>query len=568
MRSRGVEPVKKYKLKPEPFAVMDIEATEWTNFLMLGFFDGVEGIIFTDIPKFLDMIFEKYHGYKIFAHYGGKFDFRFLFKYLRKEDGIKWEMIELAGRIASLRVHKGKKWFQFYDSGHLLGSSLKELARAFNVKHQKLTPPDFKSMKDTPEVRRYCLQDCRALYEVIEKFCDWDFVKQTGLKMTLPQQAYYIFRLLLTEKMTGLEPYEEKELRESYHGGRVEVFQTFGKNLNFYDVNSLYPYVMRNFDYPNGIPEIKNEYTTKRLGVWKVLLDVPRVWLPILPRTIENKLCFPSGVFSGWFTTPELEMAKERGAKILKTYKGYVFPYTVRPFNRFIETFYSIKQRSEKGGADYLISKLLMNSLYGKFGMKRERDQIVMTHPNEAFEKGYIPYDDDLDLYLRPTISKAQYVLPHIAAYITSYARLELYRWMEQCGTDLFYCDTDSIITGRELPTGTELGQLKLEGRFERGYFVCPKVYCLINGKHVIKRAKGFDKEYIEGLTPQAFSKAINGDFTAFNQVARIQPAGVRESIRRFKSFLMTIKRKKRIINGYNKRIKVGFNTEPIHLTA
>lgn len=52
----------------------------------------------------------------------------------------------------------------------------------------------------------------------------------------------------LNTDMKILNPYYDdyKYLRKAYFGGRVEVFQTYGEDLYFYDVNSLFPFAMKN----------------------------------------------------------------------------------------------------------------------------------------------------------------------------------------------------------------------------------------------------------------------------------------------------------------------------------
>ena len=48
--------------------------------------------------------------------------------------------------------------------------------------------------------------------------------------------------------------------------------------------------------------------------------------------------------------------------------RGYTFNKTII-FDKYKDKLYLIKKSSAKGSALYLISKLLMNCLYGKFGM-------------------------------------------------------------------------------------------------------------------------------------------------------------------------------------------------------
>ena len=42
--------------------------------------------------------------------------------------------------------------------------------------------------------------------------------------------------------------------KKGYTGGSVDVYQATGENIYRYDVNSLYPFVMKNFSMPVGNP--------------------------------------------------------------------------------------------------------------------------------------------------------------------------------------------------------------------------------------------------------------------------------------------------------------------------
>ena len=65
-----------------------------------------------------------------------------------------------------------------------------------------------------------------------------------------------------------------------------------------------------------------------------------------------------------------------------KILRGYLFE---RKKERYINTLYKLKASVDKNHPMYLISKLLMNSLYGRFGLDYE----LPTH--------YILDDDELE---------------------------------------------------------------------------------------------------------------------------------------------------------------------------
>ena len=73
---------------------------------------------------------------------------------------------------------------------------------------------------------------------------------------TLPSLAFKIFRTHFMDKNLKLPILVNdifKDINKSYYGGHVDMYipeNKPGEILNVYDVNSLYPYVMKQFKYP------------------------------------------------------------------------------------------------------------------------------------------------------------------------------------------------------------------------------------------------------------------------------------------------------------------------------
>jgi len=168
-----------------------------------------------------------------------------------------------------------------------------------------------------------------------------------------------------------------------------------------------------------------------------------------------------------------------------------------------------------------LIAKLLMNSLYGKFGMKLEntiidifntsnkkdlqlfeelletngasiQDFIKIDNHYLTIRKSNIKYEDEEDMYHGLDVNIA------LASAIAGGARMWMSLIKNSSNFNLYYSDTDSAVTDAELPSilvGPELGQFKLEYVINRAVFLAPKVYGLIttDGQEIIK---------VKGLTP------------------------------------------------------------------
>ena len=198
--------------------------------------------------------------------------------------------------------------------------------------------------------------------------------------------------------------------------------------------------------------------------------------------------------------------------------RGYLFEKH-EVFANFIKDLYSIKQSVTKNDPWYLISKLLMNSLYGRFGMDpnytSEKHSIIDISEFTSYELKYdilnytIIEDKFLISYIDSDInnninnSKAHTnVSVVISSAITAYARIFMSRFKNNKNFILFYTDTDSLYTNKPLDIyyknliGKDLGQFKLEVIFDEAVFLAPKVYGGIvsdtNNKIEITKVKGY----------------------------------------------------------------------------
>ena len=94
------------------------------------------------------------------------------------------------------------------------------------------------------------------------------------------------------------------------------------------------------------------------------------LFYPVLQTKVKsdnvNQTISPLGKWTGWYLSEELKNAMKFGYKF-KVISGYLFDKKYI-FNEYVDFLYNLKSTSVKGTPDYVISKLLMNSLYGKFG--------------------------------------------------------------------------------------------------------------------------------------------------------------------------------------------------------
>jgi hypothetical protein len=84
-----------------------------------------------------------------------------------------------------------------------------------------------------------------------------------------------------------------------------------------------------------------------------------------------------------------------------------------------------------------------------------------------------------------------------ISAMVTSYAACFIHKFLNLPNNECYYSDTDYAVLEKELDpkyVGDELGQFKYLGKIKRGYFIGPKLYCIVfeYEKKIIKY-KGID---------------------------------------------------------------------------
>jgi len=544
------------------FKVFDTEALDWNRLYAIGIYDGKQVLthISDNEPNsaFIEWLLNNLNdGDVVYAHNGGKYDFLFLFQYIQQNKLKIRDIKVIHASVVMLRIEYKGKVIEFRDSFAILPVSLKNLTIDYNVEHKKLQM-DYNLGINDKRFIEYFKNDLMGLYEVLEQS------KELLNSYTIASATMNNYLKNFYKKKVSNYSFKVDELfRNGYYGGRVEIFKMRGENLHYYDVNSLYPSVMYDFEYPlieNNNIEYVNEFIPDALGYYYIRVKVPETeYIPLLPyRDKEGKLLFPQGTWQGWYYSPEVSKAIELGYDV-KVIKGYVFKRTDYIFREFVDYYYNIKKNSS--GAKKFIAKLMLNSLYGKFGQHRELDTFEVSEDSPYM---YLPY---LNLARVKTLSYAKYIHSEIAGLITSYARLRLYSLFERAGKEnIYYCDTDSVITSKELNTSDKLGDIKNEDNIKSFIAINPKVYAYIttdNSKIVIK-AKGLDAK---ALKYQDFENALyKGDFSAFiyqfERLATFKEVKTRKQVKGFGDKLKIIRQMRK---HYSKRyILNNFDTKPI----
>lgn len=480
------------------FAAYDVETRskeDWT-FELIGFFDGEKYSCFRDLASFFDAVLTpRYSGWRIFGHFAGRFDVHFLWDWLRSNHpeifkfprpGVKTykiDVITAGSAVIAMTIGWGEwridgrrfkfhadSWWRFTDSYRLMPAGLRQLTYEFDVPHKKL---DFDSTSWV-----YNRNDCMGLHEVLTRFFDEFGVSSE----TAASHAMRVFRTHFMHRRIAVPPdHAEKIARFSYTGGRCEIFRWDQAEVNKFDINSLYPWAMRGnvpVEYLYSSKELPDD-DSKLIGFYDATVEYPDdIYIPALPVRFD-KLFFPSGKMRGFFTSMELRQAIADRARV-SIEQGRIFA-SEPILAEYVDELYKRKLDAEKSGdpAKRYISKLLSNSLYGKFGETRDKRSHT-TDPGTIRLYGDPPPGmraPQAERFFGPELwpvdatgmcfyfseSRSLHILPSIASAVTSRARLRTLEYLRGAGR-VWYTDTDSVFTDSQIPVSDELGAMKLEG--------------------------------------------------------------------------------------------------------
>lgn len=473
-----------------------------------------------------------------YAHNGGGFDHQFLiYEAIIRRPGQFRLMPVLSGGSTILvfvrRKDDGQE-FILYDSLRMfIAQSLASIGEKMGV--SKKGSMDLDAPTNDPRWLEYNDRDTLVLWQALDRLQTAIIELGGEMRATAASTAMDLFRRRFLKHPIAQYRNTRNISREVYVGGRTEVFdlrRRTGK-INYYDVNSLYPFACLN-PLPVELVEVGRKSTDglPKCGPNETLfanclVEVPESCsVPPLPVRHNHKLVFPVGRFWGWWASPDLTNLLLAGGSVVRTSRFY--RWRTEPIAREMMTeLYKLRQTSSRPEM-VVAAKGLMNSFYGKFGQKVER-RVCVFNPDvgDMDEGSWTLADEDRNYWAGEQEKEQDHILPHIAAMVTSLARGIHYPLLLSC-KDPIYCDTDSIICTDTLPTGPGLGQLKLEHTFESFQALAPKTYAAKtdDGK-LVEHAKGFGgwnkQNYENGLVDhlkQGGSVRVQGPMKMLSLVA------------------------------------------------
>ncbi|KAF3433473.1 hypothetical protein FNV43_RR24575 [Rhamnella rubrinervis] len=402
----------------------------------------------------------------VYFHNFSQFNGVLLLKYLAT-NGEKYTIKPLMRNhmLYELVVYLDNKLlFRLRDSLTLLTGSLNNLARNLctqlgfkgSVPHDEVQVSNLKNLRT--QLLEYVKQDIRLL----------------GGVMLKAQEIYW------TQN-------EDTFIHRGYYGGHADAYKPYGKNLYYYYVNSLYPHIMRSYPMPGGklvwLGNLEGQDLDNLFGFIEAYIVCPRnTTRPSLPyRDDKNQtLHFPT---------------------------GYLFEKMPSRFGGFVSSLFKKRQEAKRTGNNAMsyVYKILMNSLYGRFGINPKStiteicdlDRYLVKKNDFIFgdklNKHYyiVSYLSNTKLVPDSEWSPPRMSAVQLAAAITACTRIHMYPYISR--DDSYYTDTDSVILSNPLPeevvSSTVLGKFKLEYIAKKGIFLAPKSYYILTqeGDKIIK---------------------------------------------------------------------------------
>ncbi len=389
-------------------------------------------------------------------------------------------------------------------------------------------------------IERYNARDAEVVYKAVEDLQTLILSLGGQLKPTLAGVAMDIYRrkyhkwpwLAMGENVNNLA-------RPAFYGGRTEAFAVGTiPHCNMYDLTSLYPFSQKEtvFPHPN---HMKLRLTPPRAGDWLkwegvafVTVEIPNSYIPPLPARFGGRLFFPVGEVSALWTIFEIREAIAAGVRLKRVDWVLGSEVTFNPFVRFVDELFDLRQFYifERDPRANLV-KLILNSLYGRFGLNPAQPLYKMVPVLEETDfsdlAGFVTHEVNGSLVAYgPSKSKLypSYVNVLFASQVTAYARACLNLELRTQDVNAVYCDTDSIITRGTIATADGLGEWREEMKDGTADLLGPKEYMLHN------EVFG-DKAVAKGVPEALALSYLQNGFARFSRAL-----SVREAMQRHKS--------------------------------
>lgn len=437
------------------------------------------------------------------------------------------------------RKKKGHIRIDIYDSLKKIPFKAAKIAKDYGLAQSKgeidytrFRPIDYQL---TDEEIDYITTDCQIVQQALQA----QFAEGM-LKMTSASDALSYYKEIMGRSFEYWFPVLPKvlddDIRKAYKGGFTwcnprYAGQEIGAGIVL-DVNSLYPWAMYHCMLPYGYPVyFEGEY--KPDPMYPLYIVRVRCSFQVKPDHIPM-IQIKKGIFqeTEYLTASEVKIDghMERieveltltsvdlelflahyDVENLHYISGFKFKGQIGMFQDYIDKWMEVKATSPKNSAQRAISKLYLNSLYGKFASSTERlpkvpymspDGVVRYytyHEPQRDKAGQLLFDEKGRLLFQrdkngvPVPREPEEVDPvytPVGAFITAWARHKTITAAQACYDRFIYADTDSLhLIGTELPEGltihpSDLGAWDHETTFTKAKYLRAKTYIeTVDGK-------------------------------------------------------------------------------------
>lgn len=424
--------------------------------------------------------------------------------------------------------------FDVVDFANIMHSSIKLIAKGFNLDYQKgimdYFATDWQNLKASDF--DYLKNDVIILYQAVEKLekeikqldplVEKNFHDRKNLFLTAGQIAKTFLLSSIYPNLSyfqQLQKYHQDHPRHNtpnfylkyynlnlYRGG-LTIYNPYYcgqivNNVFSYDVNSEYPAVMLNAYDLIGSPiltEPGDPENYEKIIIFNKLLGVIKDnAFPVLrvKNVLDNaekdfpeniNINYPFAIFA--FEYKKLQEFYNFFEEDINRFEWYKKGNQI--YKNYVLKYYDLKLKNRDQPAKRALTKILLNSAYGKLGQRIVHNNFIFTLDDCTFKQDKAHFSVD---------SKGGMSIIN-ASYITARARCFLLTKIAEIGKknirkNVLYMDTDSCYTFCKYLKANpiKLGGMKEERHAQKALFLGPKTYILEEDGKLCLTTKGVNK--------------------------------------------------------------------------